>query len=123
MKLAEQILILVAGYGGGFFLGSYLLRRILRFVDPGLRETVKSEVDFHDVGTWIGLCEHFLIVTFVLVNQYTAIGLIFAAKEWVRVDKVRERPSYYLLGTLLSISFAILFGVLIRLALGMKLSK
>lgn len=123
MKLAAQIAILAAGYGGGFFIGSYLLRSILRFVDPTLRDIVKSYVDFRDVGTWIGMCEHFLIVTFVLVNQYTAIGLIFAAKELVRSDKVRERPSYYLLGTLLSMSFAILFGVLTRLALGMKLTK
>ncbi|MFQ5839470.1 MAG: hypothetical protein ACE5HK_01955 [Candidatus Methylomirabilales bacterium] len=117
MTLTGSILILLAGYGGGFLLGSYLLRRILRFVDPGLRDTVSPRIDFHDVGTWIGLCEHFLIVTFVLADEYTAIALIFAAKELVRADKIREQPSYYLLGTLLSVAFAVLFGVLTRLAL------
>lgn len=111
-----HILILGFGYGGGFFMGSYLLRRILLFVDPSVSDFVKSKLDFHDVGLWIGICEHFLIVTFVLMNEYTAIGLIFAAKEIVRSDKIREKPSYYLLGTLLSISFAILFGVLTKWA-------
>lgn len=111
-----HILILGFGYGGGFFMGSYLLRRILLFVDPSVSDFVKSKLDFHDVGLWIGICEHFLIVTFVLMNEYTAIGLIFAAKEIVRSDKIREKPSYYLLGTLLSISFAILFGILTKWA-------
>lgn len=117
MRLAAEILTLAAGYGGGFFLGSYLLRRILRFVDPALRDTVSARVNFHEIGTWIGLCEHFLIVTFVLVDQYTAVALVFAAKELVRSDKIREQPSYYLLGSLLSVSFAILFAVLTKLAL------
>lgn len=117
MRIAAQMLFLAAGYGGGFFLGSYLLRKILRFVDPTLREMVSAKVNFREIGTWIGLCEHFMIVSFVLVNEFTAIGLIFAAKELVRSDKIRERPSYYLLGTLLSTSFAIMFGLLTRLAL------
>ncbi len=117
MKGVLTVLVLTGAYGGGFWVGSLLLRRILLFVDPSLRDLVRPGIDFRDVGCWIGACEHFLIVTFVLVGEYTAIGLIFAAKELVRSEKVRERPSYYLLGTLLSISFAILFGMLARLSL------
>lgn len=112
-----RMLILGAGYGGGFLIGSLLLRRILLFIDPSIGNLTKSKLDFRDVGLWIGICEHFLIVTFVLMREYTAIGLIFAAKEIVRSEKIREKPSYYLLGTLLSTSFAVLFGVLISVAL------
>ena len=115
--LVYYLVILTLGYGGGFLLGSLLLRRILLFVDPSLRDFTKPSLDFRDVGLWIGVCEHFLIVTFVLVDAYIAIGLIFAAKEIVRSEKIREKPSYYLLGTLLSTSFAILFGTLTKLAL------
>jgi hypothetical protein len=56
--------------------------------------------------------------TFVLLGEYTAIALVFAAKELVRADKVREQPSYYLLGTLLNLCFAVLSGAFTRLALG-----
>lgn len=117
MPHATEITILAAGYLGGFVLGSLALRGILRFVDPSLQERVSARLDSRDVGTWIGLCEHVLIVTFVLAGEYTAIGLIFAAKELVRADKVRERPSYYLLGTLLNLALAVLFGTLTRLLL------
>jgi hypothetical protein len=115
--LALIIIIGGLGYVGGFLLSSCLLRRILLFVDPSLREITQPNLDFRDVGLWIGACEYFLIVTFVLVDAYVAIGLIFAAKEIVRSEKIRERPSYYLLGTLLNTAFAVLFGVLIKSAL------
>ena len=105
-----KILIIAFGYVGGFFIGSFFLRRILIFVDPSIKDSIKP--DIRKVGVWIGICEHFLVVTFVLMKEYTAIGLIFAAKEIVRKDDIKAKPSYFLLGTLLSISFAILFGVL-----------
>jgi hypothetical protein len=110
-----KILIIGSGYVGGFFIGSFILRRIILLVDPSIKDAIKP--DIRKVGLWIGVCEHFLIVTFVLMKEFTAIGFIFAAKEIVRADKIKEKPSYYLLGTLLSISFAILFGILILEAL------
>jgi hypothetical protein len=115
--------ILAGGYVGGFLLGSYVLRAVLRFVDPFLRERVSAGIDFRDVGTWIGLCEHVLIVTFVLADEYTSIGLIFAAKELVRADKVREQPSYYLLGTLLNLALAVVFGTATRLLLAAPFAR
>jgi hypothetical protein len=107
----------VFGYVGGFIIGSFFLRRILLLVDPSIKEAIKPNI--RKIGLWIGICEHFMVVTFVLMNEYTAIGLIFAAKEIVRSENIKEKPSYYLLGTLLSISFAILFGVLTLEALKM----
>ena len=35
-----------------------------------------------DVGMLVGKCENLLVVAFVLLNAYTALGLIFAAKTW-----------------------------------------
>ena len=104
------IIIISAGYILGFFISRFFLIRILHLVD----KSIKIKTDIHDLGMWIGICEHFLIITFVLLNEYTAIGLVFAAKEFVRADKIREKPSYYLLGTLLSVSFAVFFGVFIK---------
>ncbi|MCK4761001.1 MAG: hypothetical protein KAW12_02305 [Candidatus Aminicenantes bacterium] len=105
-----KVVIIGFGYIAGYFIGSFLLKRILLFVDPSIKKEINPEI--RRIGSWIGACEHFLIVTFVLMKEYTAIGLIFAAKEIVRSKKIEEKASYYLLGTLLSVSFAILFGVL-----------
>ena len=115
ISIVIKIFIIGFGYVGGFFLGSLLLKRILILVDPSLKDTIKPGV--RKVGVWIGLCEHFLIVTFVLMKEFTAIGLIFAAKEIVRKEDIKDKPSYFLLGTLLSVSFAVLFGVLTTEAL------
>lgn len=115
LKTLLRVLILGSGYVGGYFIGSLLLRKILLRVDPSIKTDIKPEV--RKVGRWIGACEHFLIVTFILVHEYTAIGLIFAAKELVRSQEIKEKASYYLLGTLLSVSFAVFFGLLTKQAL------
>ena len=107
------VFIIIAGYAGGFFIGSLLLRKILKLVDPRFR----GRFGFRDIGVWIGLIEHVLIVTFVLVEEYTAIGLVLAAKQYVRSDRIKRKPSYYLLGTMLSVMFAVVFGLLTRIAL------
>ncbi|MCK5058072.1 MAG: hypothetical protein KAT34_15575 [Candidatus Aminicenantes bacterium] len=106
----QKLLIIGFGYIGGYFIGSFLLKKILVIADPSIKKDIKIKA--RKVGRWIGACEHFLIVTFVLMKEYTAIGLIFAAKEIVRSKEIEEKASYYLLGTMLSVSFAILFGVL-----------
>lgn len=110
-----KIGIILFGYLGGYFIGSFFIEIILNLVDPSIKKDIKPGI--RKVGRWIGVCEHFLIVTFVLMKEYTAIGLIFAAKEIVRSKEIGEKASYYLLGTLLSVSFAILFGLLTQLAL------
>lgn len=107
------VAIVIAGYAGGFFIGSILLRKILKLVDPRFN----GRFGFRDIGVWIGLIEHVLIVTFVLVEEYTAIGLVLAAKQYVRSDKIKQKPSYYLLGTMLSVMFAVVFGLITRIVL------
>jgi len=55
-----------------------------------------------------------LIVIFVHLAEYTAIAIIFAAKEIVRSDKIKEKPSYYLLGTLLNVVLSLLCALVIK---------
>jgi hypothetical protein len=53
---------------------------------------------------------------FVILGEYTAIAIVFGAKEIVRSDDIKKNASYYLLGTLLNIVFSILSSlVIIRL--------
>jgi hypothetical protein len=73
--------------------------------------------DFRSTGFWIGFCE--TLLTFVLVyhEQFAALAVIVGAKEFVRRDKINSVPSYYLLGTLINLTAAVLFALLAK-ALG-----
>ena len=76
-------------------------------------EASEAERDsLRSAGSWIGILERLLIVTFVLAGQYSAIGFLIAAKSILRFgDKdgrfPRKQSEYILIGTLLSFSFAI----------------
>lgn len=115
-RLGIVVLLFALVYVGAFFLNSLLLRAILRFVQSTKKE-VSLGIDFRDHGTWIGLCEHFLVVSFVLLDQYTALALIFGAKELARKDDVIADPGYYLLGTLLNICLSLVSGAVLKFAL------
>jgi len=68
-------------------------------------------------GRLIGILERMLIVILLIVGQYTAIGLVFAAKSLTRFDKISKDSKfaeYYLIGTLLSILIAIVTFLLFK---------
>jgi hypothetical protein len=71
------------------------------------------------VGATIGVLERLLIVTFILVGAESAIGLVVAAKTIARFRQLDDRDfaEYYLLGTLASVSVAIVTGLIARAAL------
>ena len=81
-------------------------------------ETPERERDsLASAGLWIGMLERLLIVTFILIGEFSAIGFLIAAKSIIRFgDKdivhPRKQSEYILIGTLLSFCFA-LFTTLI----------
>ncbi len=118
MKTLTLIFIIIYAYPFGFFLGSFVLRRILIYIDESNRERLGGAgINFSNVGFWIGACEHFLTVSFILFDQYTALAIIVAARafriEELKRDKnnLSQKSSYYLLGMLLSISFGTFFAL------------
>ncbi len=62
----------------------------------------------------IGLMERFLVLALILVRQYSAVGLIIAAKSILRF-RDNKKNEYVLVGTLLSFGIATLLGILISL--------
>lgn len=70
-------------------------------------------------GAIIGFLERILIVYFMSIEQYSAIGLILTAKSIARYDKItkdQDFAEYYLIGTLASVLFALGFYKAIFLA-------
>ena len=68
-------------------------------------------------GMWIGFFERFLILTFILIDQYTAVGLLIAAKSVLRFNdkegNTQKKTEYVLIGTLMSFSISVLLGWII----------
>lgn len=69
-------------------------------------------------GLWIGRLERFLILTFVLLDQYPALGLLIAAKSIFRFSDIRKIGEYVLIGTLISFVIAIVTGLLALYLIG-----
>lgn len=71
------------------------------------------------VGATIGVLERLLIVTLLLVGADAAIGFVIAAKTIARFRLLDDRDfaEYYLLGTLASVSVAIVTALVARAAL------
>lgn len=82
------------------------------------RERIADAESLANAGKWIGMIERIIILVFVIQGQYSAIGLLVAAKGIIRFNE-KDRPEikteYLVVGTLMSICLAILTGLLIKL--------
>lgn len=86
-----------------------------------IKSNEEQELGLASAGKWIGICERILILTFVLMAQYTAIGFLMTAKSILRFSEkeanTQLKTEYVLVGTLVSFATSAMIGVLINLAL------
>ncbi len=75
-----------------------------------------NDTSLPNAGKLIGISERFLVLALILVNQFSAVGLIIAAKSILRY-KSTTRNEYILVGTLLSFGIAVLTGIIISKSL------
>ena len=67
-----------------------------------------------NAGALIGTIERWLILIFVCLQRYDALGLLIAAKSIIRFgDKETAKTEYVLAGTLMSIFIAVMAGLLV----------
>ncbi|MCK9402868.1 MAG: DUF3307 domain-containing protein [Chitinophagaceae bacterium] len=71
-----------------------------------------------NAGKWIGIAERIIVLVLMLLSQYSAIGLLVAAKGILRFNE-KDRPEikteYLVIGTLLSIGIAIVTGLITKM--------
>lgn len=80
-----------------------------------LDDSYENLQTLNEAGKWIGIMERLLILTFILINQFAAIGFLIAAKAVLRIkDTERKLSEYVLIGTLLSICITVCVGLLIK---------
>ncbi len=91
-----------------------LVKEVLGVFDIRVRKTGTEETDLPNAGKLIGIVERWLIVVFILISQFEAIGFLLAAKSIMRFKSDESLKTEYLLtGTLLSFAIAIATGLLI----------
>jgi hypothetical protein len=67
-------------------------------------------------GLWLGRLERILILTFVLLSKFDAIGFLITAKSILRYSEIkcsrdRKEAEYILIGTMMSFVVALLVGI------------
>jgi hypothetical protein len=104
-------------YVGVVFGGGYLIRFLIRSLAEGLKSHSpdRSSQQLQNAGLYIGWLERFLVVTALLLQSPATVGLILTAKSIARYPEFKSEgfAEYFLIGTLLSISMALLGGALL----------
>jgi len=82
-------------------------------------EEDNSDDSLKSAGKYIGILERLFVFGFILLNQWSAIGLLIAAKSVFRFGdlsraKDRKLTEYMLIGSLISFGLAILIGILYK---------
>lgn len=94
----------------GVFGGDLFVREICKF----LNLPSKKDTGLVKAGRIIGFFERFIVITFFLLNSYEVIGLIFTGKSIIRLSN-REESEYYLIGTMASFTWGIIFAWLLKI--------
>ena len=81
------------------------------------RDQIPDSENLASAGKWIGMVERIIILIFVMQSQYSAIGLLIAAKGIIRFnekDRQEIKTEYLVIGTLLSMGIAIVTGLIVK---------
>lgn len=117
---------IITTFFGAYFIKLFLLGMNLK---PQKRENIKNkktknkkttEEDILGVGKIIGLLERILITVLVSIDAYAGVATVIALKSLARfknIEKDRDFAEYYLVGNLLSLTFSIFGGLIIKFLL------
>ncbi|MHA2175952.1 MAG: hypothetical protein ACXABI_14075 [Candidatus Hodarchaeales archaeon] len=92
-------------FGGAVFVGYFLTP----YKQP-------DSTGLTGAGRKIGMVERAIILTLALMGEFGTISFVFVAKSMARFEQLKKRQfaEYYLLGTLLSIFFAITIAIVVQ---------
>lgn len=105
----------------GFVLVIWPVGYLIRYATQNISKQVNpsagtGEEKIEHGGKLIGQFERIIILTFVLLQQYEAIGFLITGKSIIRFAQRDEnlRSEYVLVGTMMSYAFSIIVGVLMN---------
>lgn len=115
---SKILLVYLTGYLIVIFpIGFIIGKATQRWQDEIKEEDGLKSLD--KAGRYIGIFERILVLTFIMTNNFSAIGFLIAAKSILRFsDKsksgARKQTEYVLIGTLMSFALTIIIGFLMR---------
>ena len=110
----ERVLEAGVVYVAVIFAGGYLIRYLTRNLAAGIKKPGETSEQVENAGMYIGWLERFLVVTAILVQSTSMVGLILTGKSIARFPELKERfAEYFLIGTPLSVGPAVLGGLLL----------
>ncbi len=108
-RLLLDGLFYLLGYVVAALLGSPIISRLLSRYE-------REDFGMRGAGMMIGIIERVLIVTLVYVDEIAAISLVLTAKSIIRFPEAsrgnKSFAEYYLIGTLTSVTMALLVGLI-----------
>lgn len=112
------VLTILGAYLLVIFPAGFLIGKATKRWQDEIEITYKKN-SLEAAGRYIGIFERILVLTFILTNNFSAIGFLIAAKSILRFsDKsetgARKQTEYVLIGTLMSFAITILLGLLIK---------
>jgi len=110
-QLAILIGYLLVIFPVGFIIGKSTERWQQEIAAEGEQNSLKK------AGRYIGIFERILVLTFILINNFSAIGFLIGAKSILRFSDskgARKQTEYVLIGTLMSFAICIIIGLVIN---------
>ena len=108
------VAILVVGYSVLLCTSGILVNYILSKIS---KEPISQKIgkEARDTGFVVGKCENLLILTFMLLDAYTALALVFAAKTIVRKEDMSKNSLFFLAGTMINVTYSIMIGLVTKI--------
>ncbi|MCU0423117.1 MAG: DUF3307 domain-containing protein [Bacteroidia bacterium] len=106
--------LLIFGYVLAVWPVGYITQLVLKGIEKSKNKD--NDAKLEKGGKLIGRFERLIILTFVYLNEYAAIGFLITGKSIIRFTQKDEglRSEYVLVGTMMSYAFSILIGVAIN---------
>lgn len=111
-----KILIIILGYIILLGTSGILLNTIFSLISkkPMIQRVKKEELD---TGFIVGKCENILILTFMLLNAFIALAVVFAAKAIVRREDMSKNSLFFLAGTMINVTYSLIVGFILIIIL------
>jgi len=114
VTISIKHLLIIAGYIICTKPANTIIKEVIMAFDISVNNGVND--DLPNAGKLIGIIERFLVLTFIILNQFDAVGFLIAAKSILRFkDDNTLKTEYVIIGTMLSFGIAIASGLLINI--------
>ncbi|MCB0472557.1 MAG: DUF3307 domain-containing protein [Flavobacteriaceae bacterium] len=116
-------LLILTGYLTVIFPVGFIVGKATERWQKEIATEEKERSSLKKAGRYIGIFERILVLTFILSNNFSAIGFLIGAKSILRFSDTkgaRKQTEYVLIGTLMSFAICIAIGLILSYLIRFK---